>query len=96
MSKNAIIWTIVIVVVVILLGWWYFAAQPSSTATTQSSEKLITSFTLSGLNPSVSGIINNNNYTVSLTVPNGTNLTNLAPTISVSNSVCIFLTSCVI
>jgi len=89
MSKNAIIWTVVIVIVVILLGWWYFASmnQPSvtTTPTTQSSEKSISSFTLSGLNPVVNGAIDNTNYTVSLTVPTGTDVTTLIPSISVSD-----------
>ena len=87
MSKNAIIWTVVIVIVVILLGWWFFSlsSQPTITPTTQSSEKTITSFTFSGLNPEVIGSIDNTNYTVSLTVPSGTDATTLTPSISVSD-----------
>jgi cytoskeletal protein RodZ len=90
MSKSSITWIIVAVVIVIIaLGWWIIGSmnQPSVTpTTTQSSEKSISSFTLSGLNPVVNGTIDNTNYTVSLTVPTGTDLTTLVPTISVSDS----------
>jgi len=90
-NQTTTTWVIVIVVVLVIigLGWWYFAPQPSSTATTQSSEKSITSFTLSGLNPSIDGIIDNSNYTVSLTVPNGTDVTSLTPTIVIPENATI-------
>ncbi len=41
----------------------------------------ITSFAFNGLSPSVSGVIDENSKTIELTVPNGTNITNLTPTI---------------
>jgi cytoskeletal protein RodZ len=88
----------VVVIVLLLLGWWYFS-QPSSTTspnntntttqtqqqTTQSSAKDITSFSFNGLNPAVSGDINNTNHTVSVTVPKGTDVKKLTPTIRVSD-----------
>ena len=90
MSKSAITWIIVAVVIVIIaLGWWIISSmnQPSvtTTPTTQSSEKSITSFTFAGLNPQVNGVIDNTNYTVGLTVPTGTDVTTLTPTIAVSD-----------
>ena len=39
---------------------------------------------LSGLNPTVSGIIDNTNYTIALTVPKATDVTKLTPAITVS------------
>lgn len=50
-----------------------------------SSLKAITVFSLNELNPSVSGVIDENNHTVSLTVPFGTNIANLIPTINISD-----------
>ncbi|MGC5326006.1 S-layer homology domain-containing protein [Brevibacillus sp. SYSU BS000544] len=43
--------------------------------------KAITSFTFGGLNPTVSGTIDETAKTVAVTVPYGTNITNLVPTI---------------
>ena len=45
------------------------------------SSKDITTFNFSGLNPQVVGTINNSAQTINLTVPDGTDLTNLVPTI---------------
>jgi len=52
----------------------------------ESSEKLINSFVLLGLNPEVDGTIDSNSYTVNLVVPGGTDVTTLTPTITVSDS----------
>jgi len=46
--------------------------------------KAITSFKFESLSPEVVGTIDEINYTISLTVPYGTDVTNLVPTISVS------------
>jgi hypothetical protein len=98
MSKgSAATWILIIVIVAIIAAgaWWFFSqsnsttSQPSSATTTQSSEKLINSFTFSGLTPSVGGSVDNTNYTVNLTVPTGTDLTSLTPTISVPDNVTI-------
>ena len=43
--------------------------------------KDITSFKFSGINPEVTGTINENTQTIDLVVPDGTDLTNLVPTI---------------
>ena len=51
---------------------------------TQSSDNTISSFAFSALNPEVDGIIDNNAHTVTLTVPAGTDVTNLIPTITVA------------
>ncbi len=55
----------------------------------KSIEKSITSFKLSGINPEVDGIIDDSNYTVYAVVPDGTDLTKLAPTIGVSDGATI-------
>ncbi|MGD0576790.1 MAG: DUF5018 domain-containing protein [Candidatus Staskawiczbacteria bacterium] len=55
----------------------------------KSTGKLITAFTLSGFNPEVDGYIDNNNYTVTAVVPDGTDLTRLTPIISVSSGATI-------
>jgi photosystem II stability/assembly factor-like uncharacterized protein len=49
-----------------------------------SDEKQILSFAFLGLTPSVSGTIDENNHTVILDVPAGTDLSNLVPTITLS------------
>jgi len=66
------------------------SSDSDSSYTAQSPSNSINSFTLSGLNPSVNGVIDNNAYTVNLTVPNGTDLTNLVPTITVSDNATIY------
>ena len=95
-SGKIIMW--IIVIVVIIGGIWYFSSrpnsasnQPSNTGTTAplSSEKAISSFAFSGLTPEVDGIVDNTGYTVNLTVPSGTDLTTLTPTIVVSDNATI-------
>jgi hypothetical protein len=49
-----------------------------------STEKLITAFNFEGLAPIVSGNINNEDHTISLTVPFGTDVKTLIPTIKMS------------
>src|ERR1700690_4442810 len=51
--------------------------------------KAITSFNFDSLNPEVDGVITESNHTVTLTVPSGTDITNLAPTIQVSDGATI-------
>lgn len=46
--------------------------------------KAITSFQFAGLTPVAVGVINENTFTIALTVPYGTNVTGLVPTIVVS------------
>ncbi len=57
-----------------------------TTASAPSSVKAITSFALNGLTPAVTGTINEGAKTVTLTVPYGTSLTNLVPTIVYTGS----------
>ncbi len=49
-----------------------------------SAEKSITAFGFQSLSPTVAGVIDESNHTISLTVPFGTNITALAPTIALS------------
>ena len=90
---KSIMW--IVVIVIVIGGIWYFSSRPSevtnqpSSATTQSSEKSISSFAFSGLTPEVDGIVDNTGYTVNLTVPSGTDLTTLTPTIVVSDNATI-------
>ena len=67
-------------------------AQDGSTQTyiatvtvAKSSEKSILSFKLSGFDPEVDGTIDETNHTVYAVVPDGTDLTKLMPTITVSD-----------
>lgn len=53
----------------------------TDTTPPQSSTKAVGSFTLAGLNPSVSGTIDEANKTIALTVPYGTDVKALVPTI---------------
>jgi len=48
--------------------------------------KTITDFSFNGLTPAVSGIINGGNHTITASVPFGTNVTNLIPTITTTGS----------
>ncbi len=89
-QKSTTTWVIAILVIIVIIGvgWWYFASQSSSPNTTsqnQSFEHFITSFSLGGLNPVVNGSIDNTNYAITLTVPKGTDLTKLTPTITLSS-----------
>lgn len=52
----------------------------------QSSEKQITSFQINDFSTPISGTIDEDNKTIDLTVPNGTDLTSLAPTIEYSGA----------
>lgn len=51
-----------------------------------SKQKSITAFNFDGLTPAVAGVINEADHTVSLTVPFGTDVTSLAPAISISGA----------
>ena len=50
-----------------------------------SSAKAITAFSFTNLTPNVAGTIDETNHTISLTVPFGTNVANLIPTIAISD-----------
>jgi hypothetical protein len=51
--------------------------------------KTISSFNFSNLNPSVTGVVDENNHAISLTVPYGTDVTALVPTITISDKASI-------
>ncbi len=86
----------VVVVIIILLGWWYFS-QPSAPTTTidntqnttqpttQSSQKAVTGFGFNQLTPAANGTIDDTNHTITVTVPKGTDVKKLTPTIKVSD-----------
>ena len=95
MPKLTIItWAIVIVVIIAIIaaGWLYFGRTNSVThqlngkTNTKSSEKSITAFTFSGLDSQVNEVINNTDFTVTVIVPTGTDITNLTPIISLPDS----------
>ena len=97
MSKGLkIFWVALIVVVFVGLGIWYLSST-SSTVSTQtntintlpSSDKLINSFSFLSLSPEVDGAVDNTNYAINLLVPNGTDVTKLIPTISISDGATI-------
>jgi hypothetical protein len=50
------------------------------------STKAISSFNFNSLSPTVTGTVDENAHTVSLTVPYGTNVTSLSPTISITGA----------
>jgi len=50
-----------------------------------SDQKAITAFSFDNLNPSVAGSVNESTHTISLSVPFGTEITNLVPTVTVSS-----------
>lgn len=54
-----------------------------------SSQKMINSFNFENINPNIVGVVNETNHTVSLTVPFGTDVTKLIPTISISEKATI-------
>lgn len=56
---------------------------------TKSTEKVITSFALSGFSPEIDGTIDNNAHTVYVVVPDGTDLTKLTPIIEVSDNAAV-------
>jgi len=55
-----------------------------------SAEKQITSFKLLGFKPEVDGYIDNDNYAIVAVVPDGTDITKIIPTITVSNGAKVF------
>lgn len=61
-------------------------ANIASVLNTLSNSKSISSFTLSGLTPAVDGFINEAQQNIYVVVPDGTNLTDLVPTITVSKN----------
>ena len=72
---------------VALLGSRYVFFQAGTDIKLASSEQLvapkaITAFDLNGLSPAVTGVVNEVDKTVELTVPAGTNVTALVPTIT--------------
>jgi len=96
MSKILkIVYVITIVIACVALGIWYLSTTSSVTSvappitTIKSSEKLINSFNLLGLNPEEDGAVDDTNYVVNLVVPVGTDLTKLIPTISISDNATI-------
>jgi hypothetical protein len=58
---------------------------PTVPVVVKSSEKLIKSFNIENLNPNIIGVIDDINNKINLTVPYGTNITNIVPTISISD-----------
>jgi hypothetical protein len=84
MNQKSITWWVIGIVAVVIVGagWWYFSQPASSNL---SSDKSITSFNFESLNPAVNGIVDNSAYTVTATVPAGTDLTTLTPTIALSS-----------
>lgn len=97
-SRATVWWIVIIVVIVIIIGaiWWYYAGtasntgSPSYSSQTQSSEKAITSFVFTGLTPPVNGVIDENTHSIDLMVPKGTDMTNLAPAVTVSDSATVY------
>ena len=61
-----------------------------STDPIKSGEKLINTFDFQNLSPVVNGVVDNTLHTVNLTVPYGTNVTNIIPTITISPKSAIF------
>ena len=53
---------------------------------TKSIQKLITSFKLLGFKPEVDGYIDNDTFTITAVVPDGTDITKITPTIEVSDN----------
>lgn len=95
MKGSITIWIVSIVIVSVVFAvaiWWFFTQENTYTENmapdqvqTQSSEKSITSFSISGLNPGVQGTIDETDHTVTVTVPAGTDVTDLTPNIIVSD-----------
>ncbi len=63
-----------------------YATRTVDVIAASSSAKQILSFDFNGLSPAATGTINQISGTINLTVPSGTNVTNLVPTISLSAS----------
>ncbi len=60
--------------------------DPTANLPKTSSTKTITGFNFNNISPAVVGIINETNHTVSLTVPSGTDITNLTPSVTIEGS----------
>ena len=90
-QNQTMTWIIIaIIVIVVILGIWYIAQQGTNTVSvnntqTQGSQHMITAFSFSTLTPPVQGSIDEATHAVTVTVPQGTNVTNLSPTIQVSD-----------
>ncbi len=100
MSKNAwIIITLVAIVILILGGSWLYFSKGNQNKTIspyseensgeKSKEKSILLFNFPDLNPAVTGIVDNEDRTISLIVPLGTDLKNLTPAITISEKASI-------
>jgi hypothetical protein len=63
----------------------YDADAEDTTEVILSSEKLMTSFSFDSFDPKALATINNTDHSVNITVPNGTDVTNLTPTILFSD-----------
>ncbi len=66
------------------------SANQASNTGTQNSDNTIGSFIFSSLTPAVDGVIDNNGHNVNLTVPLGTDVTNLVPTITIAPGATIY------
>lgn len=95
MSKKWIIAIVVVgLIVVVGGGWWYFSHENTPVSTSsenqngpaESSENSIVSFDFNGLTPVVHGVVDVSGHTISLVVPEGTDVTKIAPTITVSDN----------
>jgi len=60
--------------------------DPTGPVVVPNSEKSITAFSFTSLNPEVDGVINETDHTISLTVPFGTDVTALIPTVTISTN----------
>ncbi len=97
MVKLPIFLIIIAFIALVFFGVWIFDninAHPNQPITSDaqvgaSFGKAIVSFAFAGLNPPVDGIITDENHTVVLVVPYGTDLKNLVPTVKVSDGASI-------
>ena len=98
MSKiNILLIFLIIIVLVVFGGWLYFyISKPDeqsmvlpSTSVHASSSRSISAFSFQSLNPVVNGVVNEANHTIALTVPPGTNVASLVPTIQTSEGAII-------
>ena len=69
--SKKITWVVVVLLILLALGEWYFisnvsnaTSQSNNTAAVTSSDKLINSFSFSGLSQEVDGAIDNTNYDI--------------------------------
>ncbi len=68
-------------VLLVFAGTWSCTKTPDPAPVAKNSDNTVATFAFNGLNPAVNATISGNNITA--TVPVGTNLTNLVPTISI-------------